>query len=155
MTGVQTCALPISKKRFLHDTAVGLIVSDGPKPDYSDAVGPGGDAANPVPATNPTPVPPSDPADQQTHTFERPVTIKPDGMGARQVRVEYVDADGEHTPVIDEPHNEDDRVPLRLEYRGKKITLRAFYNDEKKWEMPNLDPEATKHQRIENPGGVR
>ncbi len=142
------------KKRVLHDTAVGLIVSDGPKPDFSDAVGPGGDVANPVATANPAPVKPSDPADQQTHSFERSVTIKADGMGARQVRIEYVDADGEHTPVIDEPHNEGDRVPLRFEYRGKKITLRAFYNDEKKWEIPNLDPEATKHQRIDNPGGA-
>ena len=87
--------------------------------------------------------------------FDRSITINPDGLGSRRVRVEYVDADGEHTPVIDEPHNEGDKVPLRFEYRGKKIKLRAFYDDEKKWEIPDLDPEATKHQKIENPGGAR
>jgi eukaryotic-like serine/threonine-protein kinase len=142
------------KKRVMHDTAVDILVSDGPKPDYSDSTGlssDGSTSASPdasAPAT-------SDPADLQTHVFDRSVTIKNDGLGVRQVRIEYVDADGEHTPVIDEPHKEGDRVPLHFEYRGKKITLRAFYNDEKKWELPDLDPEATKHQRIDNPGSVR
>ncbi len=146
------------KKRVLHDTAVDLLVSDGPKPDYSDATGLTSDessvgtaGASERPQTsNSHP----DVADLQTHTFDRSVTIKNDGLGSRQVRIEYVDADGEHTPVIDEPHKDGDRVPLHFEYRGKKITLRAFYNDEKKWEIPDLDPEATKHQRIDNPGGI-
>ena len=142
------------KKRVMHDTAVGLIVSDGPKPDYSDSTGLSSDTSGADARGFGTPPPASDPADQQTHIFERSVTIKSDGMGTRQVRIEYVDADGEHTPVIDEPHKEGDKVPLRFEYRGRKITLRAFYNDEKKWEIPNLDPEATKHQRIDNPGGA-
>jgi len=142
----------------MHDTAVGLIVSDGPKPDYSDSTGLASDsqqsdAASGVSPGNPQP-PAPDPAELQSHTFDRSITIKHDGLGSRQVRIEYVDADGEHTPVIDEPHKEGDRVPLHFEYRGKTITLRAFYNDEKKWEIPNLDPEATKHQRIDNPGGA-
>lgn len=144
------------KKRVLHDTAVDLLVSDGPKPDYSDATGLGSDDSAPATDTTepvaPTPGP-VEKTDQATHVFNRSVTIKHDGLGTRQVRIEYVDADGEHTPVIDEPHKEGDKVPLQFEYRGKKITLRAFYNDEKKWEIPDLDPEATKHQRIDNPGG--
>jgi serine/threonine protein kinase len=143
------------KKRVLHDTPVGLLVSDGPKPDYSDSTGLNSDGTTPArPDTQTSPAPvQSDASDQETHVFERSVTIQPDGLGTRQVRIEYVDADGEHTPVIDEPHKEGDKVPLHFEYRGKKITLRAFYNDEQKWELPNLDPEATKHQRIVNPGG--
>jgi len=143
------------KKRVMHDTVIDLLVSDGPKPDYSDSTGLNSDTASgdnhgvsPAPNTTPS----TDSSDEQTHSFDRSVTIKKDGLGSRQVRIEYVDADGEHTPVIDEPHKEGDRVPLHFDYRGRKITLRAFYNDEKKWEIPDLDPEATKHQRIDNPG---
>ena len=139
------------KKRVMHETVVDLIVSDGPKPEYSDSTGLASDSSS---DTHAAPATPPDPSDQQTHIFARSVTIKRDGLGMRQVRIEYVDVDGEHTPVIDEPHSEGDKVPLRFEYRGKKITLRAFYNDEKKWEIPDLDPEATKHQRIDNPGGA-
>jgi serine/threonine-protein kinase len=160
------------KKRVLHDTPVDLLVSDGPSPDYSDSSGLSSDDAGSGAAASgksQSGAPssgssansgqtdaslPATGADQATHVFERSVTIKHDGLGVRQVRIEYVDADGEHTPVIDEPHKEGDRIPLHFEYRGKTITLRAFYNDEKKWEIPNLDPEATKHQRIENPGGA-
>ena len=144
------------KKRVLHDTAVGLLVSDGPKPEYSDATGLSSDGSTPATtgAHATASPPPAEPSDQETHVFARSVTVKKDGLGSRQVRIEYVDADGEHTPVIDEPHKEGDRVPLRFEYRGKKIMLRAYYNDEKKWEMANLDPEATKHQRIDSPGGA-
>jgi serine/threonine-protein kinase len=96
------------KKRVLHDTAVGFIVSDGPKPDYSDSTGLSTDTSTPGNLNGPTsPSKPNDePQDLPTHLFDRSITINPDGLGTRRVRVEYVDADGEHTPVIDEPHNE-------------------------------------------------
>lgn len=138
-----------SRKRVQHDTVVDIVVSDGPNPDGTGSVSVPGESDQTNSKED------AAPGAEATHTFDRSITIKNDGLGLRQVRIEFTDLDGEHLPVVDEPHKEGDKIPLHFEYRGRKITLRAFYNDEKKWEIPNLDPEATKFQRIDNPGGGR
>ena len=90
---------------------------------------------------------------EEIHTLNRTITINKDGLGNRQVRVEYLDADGEHSPVIDEIHGEGDKVPVRFEYHGKTITLRVYYDDVLKLELKDFDPQKQKRKRISGSGG--
>ena len=112
------------KKQVLHDQAVDLVVSDGPKPDYAtdpssdptgsptSADGAGGDATsaaadvNGATPSNPNiagsdsgdpnanPNPPDDPGNSEPHEFRRVVRVPDDGKGRRRVRIEFVDANG-------------------------------------------------------------
>jgi hypothetical protein len=135
------------KKRVFHDTAVDLVVSDGPKPDY--APGDTGDTSNPpsvapnpgndngAPANPPDTNPPGNTdatggaaADETLHHFDRSITIGKDGKGNRRVRVEYRDAQGMHPALIDEYHNEGDKIKLTFDYYGKNITLSIYYDDQ-------------------------
>ncbi len=140
------------KKRVQHDTAVGIIISEGKKPDYADP-----SVTSSDPLSNGDVVAPSDnsvdrnaenpPAEiQKMHEFKHTLTVQQDGKNNRRVRVEYVDADGEHTPVINEDHGEGDRIPLYFQYRGKKITLRVFYDDQIQGEPKEFDPEQMKKE---------
>ena len=171
------------KKRVFHNTAVDLVISDGPRPDYvsppdsnSDNSNPpsvapsanGGDTGTPAgdngaapnsggaagadngapPATPPgdgTNTPP--PADTQPHSFTRNITLLKDGLGRRQVRVEYKDVQGEHPPVVNELHGEGDSIPVKFDYVGKQITLRIYYNDRLVKEL-TLDPVATRKKTL-------
>jgi serine/threonine-protein kinase len=152
------------KKRVFHDTAVDMVVSDGPKPDYAsgdnnnspnpfdtggdnngsgdnnnaagnntgDANSPDNYNANPDGTPNldnnngnNSPVRP----DEQMHSFDRTISIPEDGQGIRQVRIEYRDAQGWHAPVVNEPHDAGERLPVNFDYFGKTITLRIYYDD--------------------------
>jgi serine/threonine-protein kinase len=140
------------KKRVLHDTAVDLMFSDGPQPDFSDgqttdnpegntpdnsSSGQDGAAANsganPGPAQNGSD-PNAAPVDDTQHEFNRTITIPKDHKGSRQVRIEMIDqhVENDHLdPVvlIDEGHDEGDKIPLIFQYHGKYITLRIFYDN--------------------------
>ena len=83
----------------------------------------------------------------ETRSFRRNISIPPDGMGLRQVRVEYRDAQGRHAAVIDEPHDEGDRIPISFEYVGKNITLEVYYDERKVFDK-TFDPQATRNEKI-------
>ncbi len=159
------------KKRVFHDTAVDLVISDGPKPEYasSDNGGNSGDLpptdpnaadntsngdnsaatdAGSVDANSANPV--DTPAPEPDRTFDRSIDIPRDGMGVRQVKIVYKDAQGWHdqVPVIDEPHNEGERIPISFSYQGRKITLRIYYNNVMKWEK-RFDPQKTLKERVQ------
>ncbi len=150
------------KKRVLHDTAVGLLISDGPKPDYATGDANPGDTANPDPngpdPTNPgagdttpgtgdvAPTPP--PADQTEHSFDRTISIPKDGKGERKVRIEVTDSQNLPMTVINEDHKEGDKIPVTFVYLGKTITLRIFYNDQVVFSK-SFDPLATRNKRIQ------
>ena len=152
------------KKRVFHDTPVDMVISDGPKPDEntsSDTVPPdSGDvpASSSDPSTGASPSGSATPGAaapgggsgtdsnaeaNQSHTYERSITLVQDGQGSRRVRVEYRDAQGDHPPVVDEVHNEGDVIPLKFDYFGKVITLKIYYGD-KLVKSLSFDPQATK-----------
>ena len=165
------------KKRVLHDQAVDLVISDGPKPDYgtdpgnegaSNPTASGGETTNEsgtgndnqANANNPNatpdgsaeavvnPNPPDDPGNSESHECRKVIHIPKDGKGARKVRIEFVDANGlSITPVADETHEEDDRIHVSFTYFGKKITLRVFYDDKLAW-TKTFDPAGTKHDIV-------
>ncbi|MCS6776468.1 MAG: protein kinase [Chloroherpetonaceae bacterium] len=141
------------KKRVLHDTPVGLVISDGPKLEYAPPVeaasgGAAGTEFGPDESSGMTEDPAVKSADQmEPRAFRRTITIPMDGLGLRQVRVEYRDAQGRHPPVIDEPHEEGDRIPVSFDYVGKNITLEVYYDDRKVFER-TFDPQATRRQAI-------
>ena len=136
------------KKRVQHDTVVSLIISEGKKPDYADPTVTPGDSIPNVDVGQQSP--PEAPADenQKVRTFSRSLTVQSDGLKKRRVRVEFVDADGEHTPVVDEDHEEGDKIPLNFSYRGKKITLRVYYDDKIQGDPKEFDPESVT-QRVD------
>ena len=134
------------KKRVQHDTVVSLIISEGKKPDYADpSIGTNEPPMHPDPEVQlPPAVAPQE--TQKVRTFTRSLSVQSDGLKTRRVRVEYVDADGEHTPVVDEDHNEGDKIPLNFSYRGKKITLRVYYDDKIQGDPKEFDPESVTHK---------
>lgn len=136
------------KKRVFHDTPVDLVISDGPKPDENVPSEPdpnesGASAGNDSPSTA---VENGAEADQ-THSYDRSITLVKDGQGSRRVRVEYKDSQGEHPPVVDEMHNEGDVIPLKFDYFGKKISLRIYYDDKLVKEV-SFDPQATRRRAL-------
>ncbi len=157
------------KKRVFHDTVVSLAVSNGPNPETvtstdntgstgSDSGDPntaadntqGNDSGNTDSSTSDgstTSPPPVDTPDASTHNFSRYISILKDGKGRRQVRVEYTDLEGAHPPVIDEGHDEGDKILIKFDYVGKTIKLKVFYDNVLKMER-TIDPEATKRSTI-------
>lgn len=141
------------KKRVLQDTAVGLVISDGPKmeyapetdafpaPDTETEIGPD-DSAEPTTADTEQNPPPD-----EMRAFRRTISIPSDGRGLRQVRVEYRDNRGSHAAVIEEAHDEGDKIPIAFDYYGKNITLMIFYDEEKVFSR-TFDPQATRNERI-------
>jgi serine/threonine protein kinase len=152
------------KKRVLHDTAVDLVFSDGPQPDFSDgqsdnnsgdnANGAGQDnnAAtdmNAAASTN-TDTAANDAADDEPHDFYRSISIPRDGKGKRQVKIEVLDAHVERdgmTPIvpIDEKRDEGEKIPVSFTYYGKFITLRIYYDDKIVFEK-RFDPQDPKNK---------
>jgi serine/threonine-protein kinase len=149
-----------AKKRVFHDAAIDLAISDGPKPEYANLDnGPQNDTANGpenapdngsspdqpnVGADNTIPTP-EPPPGQPERTFDRTISIPNDGKGVRQVKIIYKDAQGWHdaVPVIDEPHNEGDKIPISFIYYGKEITMRIYYDEKQVWER-SFDPQASR-----------
>jgi serine/threonine-protein kinase len=151
------------KKRVFHDQVVSLSVSNGPNPNIvtpAESTGTtetdstdtnttdntqttGENGAEPAAANSQA----DDSQDTTTHTFSRYISILKDGKGRRQVRVEFTDAAGSHPPVIDEGHEEGDKILIKFDYTGKMITLRVLYDSRVKMER-TFDPEATKRSTI-------
>lgn len=152
------------KKRVLHDTPVGLIVSDGPKPDFASPdttpSSPGNEASTdssnetanpdanasgnndtPNVTNETTPPPPTD----EPHTFKRTISIPSDKLGQRQVKIAYVDSLGTPQTIIDESHNEGDKIPVEFLYYGKNITLIISYNDREVFRK-TFDPQTQKER---------
>ena len=140
---------PRARKRVARDLAVNLTISDGPKPDEpapdsqpDTASGTSGNASpfNTPPAgseggtdsgANPSSAG-ADPARaNDIHSVNLTKRVPRDGQGSRQVRIEYDDAHGTHTP-IDERHDEGDTVSLRVDSYGPKITVRVYYGEDSK-----------------------
>lgn len=160
------------KKRVLHDQPVDLVVSDGPKPDngtdpnaeigtnppvnpsnMSDGNGNNTDTSDTkgtqtAAETNVNPNPPDDPGNTEAHEFSRNIRVPSDGKGKRKIKIEYVDAkEIPITPIIDEMHDEGDRIHVNFTYYGKKITLRFYTDDQLSW-TKTFDPAATKHEIV-------
>ena len=143
------------KKRVFHDTVVDMVISDGPKPDENasgDPVPPDGDPSNtgtsPSNGTTSTGSSADSGAEANlSHTYDRSITLLKDGHGARRVRVEYTDTQGDHPPVVDEMHNEGDVIPLKFDYFGKTIILRIYYDDKLVKELP-FDPQSTRRRAL-------
>jgi serine/threonine-protein kinase len=157
------------KKRVLHDTAVDLVFSDGPQPEFSEnqpddgsnpaANGDNAINANPDNTTNPDAnagspnndgAPDANAGDDEQHDFNRSITIPKDGKGKRQVKVEVLDQHVERdqmTPIIpvDAKYDEGDKVPLSFTYYGKYITLRIYYDDKLVFER-RFDPQDPKNK---------
>ena len=133
-TAPQSCVISQSGKvRVLHDTAIDLVVSDGPVVEAGQDTPPAPMTPDPAPTPQAT-VPDSGPnpgpsPDDAPHEFNRFIMIQNDHRGTRSVRIEYDDTIGTHKP-IDEPHAEGDRIPVQFTYYGKSIKMRIFYNDE-------------------------
>lgn len=124
---------PRAGKRVKRDQAVNLTMSDGPKIEEppvepSPSAFPDGGAFGG----------PTDegmrPEDWEPRSFNLSIKVKPDGLGMRQVRVEYEDARGVTQTPIDEMHNENDEIARPVEVYGRQITVRVYYNDELKSE---------------------
>ena len=146
----QSCVISQSGQvRVLHDTAIDLVVSDGPEvaagqeapltPVTPDPAPPAPPAT--IPETGPNPGPPPSEA---PHDFNRHIVIQRDGLGTRTVRIEYDDSIGTKV-TIDEPHAEGDRIPVQFTYYGKTIKLRIYYNDELKKSL-NFDPQSSRRE---------
>jgi len=144
------------KKRVLHDTAVDLIFSDGPQPEFSDnqpyenntnngdggANGDGGGAHSMPDNTGTLPGASQEMAqdgtvvntgDDEQHEFTRNIDIPKDGKGRRQVKIEMIDQNVENSHldpivIVDEMHDEGDRIPVNFQYHGKYITLRIYFD---------------------------
>lgn len=145
------------KKRVFHDTPVGLVISEGPTPDYASPndtpAGSTTEEQNTNPDTsNETTDPPAEIV-EESHQFERDISIPRDGKGVRQVRIEYTDTLKSPISVIDEPHDEGDRIPVSFPYYGKTIRLVIYYDSKVVFDR-TFDPQATRRERIQG-GGVR
>jgi len=126
---------PRAGKRVNRDTAVSLVVSDGPKPIPEPATGNSGNTSpeisqSPDTGTTGPPVEPSvDTTDETLRRYDLKVKVNADGRGRRRVRVEYDDVHGTH-PVVDEEDDEGEVILQRVEVFGPKITIRVYYGDD-------------------------
>jgi hypothetical protein len=141
---------PRAGKHVNRDTLVNLEISDGPDPNApiaepeptTDSGGqenangaqpnPNGIGAQPDQSTEP------DSTDTSPRFFDLKIKIKRDHKGDRQVRVEYDDAKGTHTP-INEMHSEGDDIRKQVDVSGNKITIRVYYEPD-----PNPIAESTR-----------
>ena len=140
----QSCVISQSGKvRVLHDTAIDLVISDGPEVESGQETPPAPAAPDPAPAPE-APIPENGPnpgpgPNDAPHDFNRHIVILKDHQGTRTVRIEYDDTLGTKV-VIDEPHAEGDRIPVQFTYYGKTIKMRIYYNDELKKSL-EFDPQ--------------
>lgn len=115
---------PRSGKRVMRDSAVSVVVSDGPKDVPTPEMDPpSGNEGDPTSGTDDTE------AYSTPKNFNLRIKIKEDGRGERRVRVEFDDTRGTHTP-IDEMHGVGDLISERVEVYGKEITVRVYYGDD-------------------------
>ncbi len=126
------------KHRVLHDTPIDIVLSTGPKevpppPTPTE----GGESANKPPTEGGNVAGGAD-GNSEVNEFSRTIRIGQDGLGKRQVRIDYEDFLGLHT-AIDEEHDEGDPVQVSFSYVGKKIKLRILYNDRLAKEI-TIDP---------------
>ncbi len=103
---------PRSGKRVDRDTPVALVVSDGPEGDTGET---GSTTANGGPDTE--------------HLWNVAHTVRRDGNGPRQVRVEYEDSQGTGT-VYDEVRDEGDVIRLQVRAQGPALIVRVYYSDD-------------------------
>lgn len=139
------------KKRVQHDTAVGFVVSDGPKIESADP-NPGMDNENETSPPGTAPVNPDTARNEHGNPDDGPKTcrkslkIPRDGRGVRQVRVEFTDARGSQIP-IDEPHDEGDSIPIQFDYYGKTVTLVVFYDGDETKRF-TFDPQISRRRSL-------
>jgi beta-lactam-binding protein with PASTA domain len=130
---------PRARKRVPRDTAINLVISDGPDPNQPPP-------EEQTPTTQPTtPVEPGEgatieggakppPAGEITNdlisrTVNMAKKVPRDHKGPRRVRIEFEDADGKHT-AVDEIHDEGDEIKARVTVIGRKLVVRVYYNDD-------------------------
>lgn len=99
---------PRSGKRVDRDTPVTLILSDG------SAVAADSESGA---------------EDQIEHEWTIQHTVKRDGGGRRQVRIEYEDAEGSAT-AFDDVRDEGDVIDLQVRGLGRRLIVRVYYNDD-------------------------
>ena len=137
---------PRPRKRVNRDLQVGLVISDGPKPDATteekhtsptdpsvNGVTPNGDNGSSA-GNGDVSKPDSgtgDNAGQSPRSFTLSKKVPVDGKGSRRVRMEFEDALGTHT-AIDEVHGEGDKIIARVTVVGTRITVRVFYGEDPK-----------------------
>jgi serine/threonine protein kinase len=126
---------PRAGKRVKRDTAVNLVVSDGPKITEHPAEVPPSEAI-PSPEEPGLRTPPDgsslvgpEEADMQPRLYNLTVRVKRDNRGTRRVRIEYDDARGPHL-AVDEIHNEGDEISQKVEVYGRQIVVRVYYGDD-------------------------
>ena len=131
----QSCVISQSGQvRALHDTAIDLVISDGPEvgagqePTPASAPDPGTNPPVTIPDNGPNPGPSPN---ETPHDFNKRIYIQKDGLGTRLVRVDYEDSMGIHTS-ISESHAEGDHIPVQFTYFGKSAKMLIYYNDELK-----------------------
>ncbi len=130
------------RSRVNRDTAVNLVLSDGPGPDDSpDPTNNDNPAPKPTikpdegtdtsPAPRDTVVkPPTNTDPPKPRTFTLTTKVDRDGLGPRQVRFEYEDAEGTHV-AVSEMHDEGETITARVSVVGKKIIARTYYGENK------------------------
>lgn len=103
---------PRSGKRVERDTPVNLVVSDGPSEGGSGASTESGSESA-----------------YAEHEWNIRHTVRRDGKGPRQVRIEYEDTLGTAT-VFDEVRNEGDTIEVQVRAQGPSIVVRVYYSDD-------------------------
>ncbi len=101
---------PRSGKRVDRDTPVALVLSDGPENVSNEET---------VPAEQ---------VDAE-HTWNITHHVRRDGLGPRQVRIEYEDSQGTST-AFDEVRSEGDTISVEVTGRGPTLIVRVYYSDD-------------------------
>ncbi len=130
-----------SRKRVQHDTGISIVISDGAEIKVTEAPQAETNPDTPLLGSDPqAPKPADDPNHpEETYDYVGKLLVRPDGQGPRTVRVDYDDAVGPHTPV-QEVYQENDTIPLRFTYFGRKIKIRVYYNDALQQELTYTKP---------------
>ncbi len=130
------------RNRVNRDTAVNLVLSDGPSlgdnpdpdtksnPDTNTRAKPSDGADPPVTTDEKVEVPSTTSDPTKPRSFTLTTKVDRDGMGPRQVRFEYEDAEGVHVAVA-EMHDEGDTISAKVSVVGKKIVARTYYGNSK------------------------
>ncbi|MBM3495548.1 MAG: PASTA domain-containing protein, partial [Armatimonadetes bacterium] len=101
---------PRSGKRVDRDTPVALVLSDGPESGAETEPGIEEDV-------------------DAEHTWNITHHVRRDGLGPRQVRVEYEDSQGSAT-AFDEVRSEGDPIRVQVNGRGPTLIVRIYYSDD-------------------------
>lgn len=136
------------QKRVQYDTPIDLVLSKGPKEKPNEGNVTLSPEETPRGFEDAPETPPAIPETELTKTFYRVLIIKKDGKGIRRVRVEYKDDRGPQPPVLDEYHDEGDRIPVRFDYAGNVITIYIYYDDQLKGKF-TVDPQRIGNQPLQ------